>query len=213
VAFGAGPFPAATFLPSVLAEMKRAHPQVALRVDIDNWSLLLERLRAEDIEFFVADVRDLPADVALDVQSLGHQRGGFYARAGHALAGRPCRLADIWACGIASTRLPLAVRRVLATQLGLPPGEAPKLALECDEVSVLKSVVQATDLVLAATEAATDADLASGALLPLQVQDLPALAAEMGLVRLRQRTPSPMAQQVMASISRWAATTNVTSTP
>jgi DNA-binding transcriptional LysR family regulator len=208
-AFGAGPFPAVTFLPQVLARMKQEHPQVALRVDIDNWSLLLERLHAEDIEFFVSDVRDLPADDdALDVQSLGRQRGGFYVRKGHPLAGRSCGFAKLWSCGVASTRLPRAVQGVFARLLGLPAGAEPRPALECDDVSMLKAVVLATDLVLASTDAAVLADLASGALKPVRVKDLPTVAAEMGVVRLRQRTPSPMAQQVIECIREVAATVN-----
>src|SRR5437868_5936418 len=54
-AFGAGPFPAATLMPRALSELRRLHPKVALRVEASNWTQLLERLRAEDIEFFVAD--------------------------------------------------------------------------------------------------------------------------------------------------------------
>ncbi len=76
-AFGVGPFPAATLMPRVLSELRRLHPQVALRVEESNWVLLLERLRAEDIEFFVADVRDLPEDAALDVRPLPAQSARF----------------------------------------------------------------------------------------------------------------------------------------
>src|SRR6476661_7540542 len=61
-AFGVGPFPAATFLPALLAGVRTDYPGIALRVEISNWQLLLARLRDEDIEFFVAEVRDLPAD-------------------------------------------------------------------------------------------------------------------------------------------------------
>ena len=43
-AFGVGPFPAATFLPPLLASLRRDHPAIALRVEIGNWELLLQRL-------------------------------------------------------------------------------------------------------------------------------------------------------------------------
>src|SRR5213080_2307913 len=36
LAFGAGPFPAATFLPPLLAEIHREHPAIDLRVEIAN---------------------------------------------------------------------------------------------------------------------------------------------------------------------------------
>ncbi len=102
-AFGVGPFPAATLMPRVLSELRRLHPQVALRVEESNWVLLLERLRAEDIEFFVADVRDLPEDAALDVRPLPAQSARF-VRAGHPLAGTSCTIGAAWEYGIATVK-------------------------------------------------------------------------------------------------------------
>ena len=67
-AFGVGPFPAATLMPSLLSALRREHPRVGLRVEVNNWRLLLERLRAEDIEFFIADVRELPEDATLAIR-------------------------------------------------------------------------------------------------------------------------------------------------
>ena len=58
-ALGAGPFPAATLMPRVLPELRRRYPNLRLRVEVGNWAQLLEQLRAERIEFFVADTRSL----------------------------------------------------------------------------------------------------------------------------------------------------------
>ena len=79
-AFGVGPYPAATFLPPLLARLRREHPGVNLRVEINNWQLLLQRLLEEDIEFFVADTRDLPANPLLQLDLLLREPGGFYVR-------------------------------------------------------------------------------------------------------------------------------------
>src|SRR6202142_1769686 len=81
-AFGAGPFPAATFLAPLLAALRREFAQVALRVEVSNWELLLERLLDEDIEFFVADTRELPRDPRLVVRALRREPAGFYVRDG-----------------------------------------------------------------------------------------------------------------------------------
>ncbi len=207
-AFGIGPFPSATLLPPVLTELRCLHPEVALRVEESNWQQLLERLRAEDIEFFVADVRDLPDDAALDVRPLGKQRGDLYVRAAHPLAGRDCSLQDAWTYGVAATKLPSPVRVALAKMLGLPGGQDAVLALECDDIAVLRRVALSTDTVLAATQASMQADVESGALLPLQIRGLPALYSEMGVVSLRNRTPSPMAQNAIACMARVARELN-----
>lgn len=208
-AFGAGPFPAATLMPPALSELRRRYPKVALRVEASNWTQLLERLRAEDIEFFVADVRDLPEDPALEIRPLGTQHGFFYVRTSHPLAGRECTVADAWPYGVAATKLPSGLRAELAKVLGLPAGEQAVLALECDDFAILRAVALSTDTVLAATHTSVQADLDAGTLLPLRIKGLPSLFSEMGVVSLRNRTPSPMAQNAIACIARAAGEVNV----
>jgi len=105
-AFGVGPFPAATFLAPLLAGVRREFPGIKLRVEVSNWQLLVQRLREEDIEFFVADTRDLPSDPVLQVRPLRHEPGGFYVRAGHPLgARRSVTLQQLWSHGVASVRV------------------------------------------------------------------------------------------------------------
>src|SRR5574337_158536 len=74
-AFGAGPLPAATLLPEVLAKLRREFTGIALRVEVSNWQQLIERLLAEDIEFFVADASELPDDPMVEIRPLEHQAG------------------------------------------------------------------------------------------------------------------------------------------
>ena len=174
----------------MLAAFRGQYPGVALRVEVSNWQLLLERLQAEDIEFFVADTSELPDDPALDMRSIGRQPGGIYVRAGHPLAGRACTLAQAWAFGVASIRLPQVAKAALARRLALPAGAALVLALECDDIGVLKSVALATDTVLASTEVAARDAVESGALQRLEVRNLPPLYTQMGVVSLRNRTLS-----------------------
>lgn len=82
-AFGVGPFPAATLLAPLLVGLRESFPGINLRVEVGNWDLLARRLRDEDIEFFIADTRDLPHDPSLLVRALRREPGSFYVRAGH----------------------------------------------------------------------------------------------------------------------------------
>ena len=200
-AFGVGPYPAATFMPPLLARLRREHPGVNLRVEISNWQLLLKRLLEEDIEFFVADTRDLPSHPQVQVDPLRREPGGFYVRRGHPLPRRkPVTLQQIHAHGIASVRLPDVVRALLARLLGTPASEDLKLALECDDLYLLKTVALQSDAVLGAPHSAVVRELAARTLRPLEVIGLPVVAAQMGVVRLRGRTPSPMASLILAQL-------------
>jgi DNA-binding transcriptional LysR family regulator len=99
-------------------------------------------------------------------------------------------------------RLPRSVRATLARLLHLPPGDALALALalECDDVETLKRVALATDTVLAAPDASVATLVEQGGLVHLPLTGLPPLFAEMGVVTLRGRTPSPMAETIVARL-------------
>ncbi|MDE2094458.1 MAG: LysR family transcriptional regulator [Burkholderiales bacterium] len=197
-AFGVGPYPAATFLGALLVELRRSFAGVHVRVEVGNWESLAKRLRDEDIEFFVADTRDLPPDAGLLVQPLMREAGGFYVRAGHPLAaGVAVSLRELWSHGIASVRLPAAVSGALAPLLGLPPSAPVPLAVECDDIETLKRVVLATDTVLAAPAASVADQVGCGTLLPVMVPELPPLFSAMGIVTLRGRTASPLAEWIV----------------
>jgi len=208
-AFGAGPFPAATIVPAVVLALRRQYPAVGLRIETNNAQLLLQRLLAEDIEFFVAEVRDLPADPALQVQSLGRQPAHLFARGGHPLAGRPCTFAQAWQFGLASIWLPTPMKALLARLLGLPPGSEPALAVECDDMALLRTLALSTDTVVASSDAWLHDDVRAGTLVKLEVEDLPPVFSEMGIVTLLNRTPSPMAQRAIVCVREVAASINV----
>jgi DNA-binding transcriptional LysR family regulator len=204
-AFGAGPFPAAILMPTVVASLRRQCPGVGVRVELSNAQLLCDRLVAEDIEFFVADVRDLPADSALQVLSLGREPAHLYARGGHPLAGRPCTFAQAWEYGFASGWLPSALKALVARLIGLPQGAELVPALQCDDMTLLRTVALATDTVFASADAWVRDDVRAGTLARLDVEDLPEVYAEMGIVTLLNRTPSPVAQRAIACVKEAAA--------
>ncbi|WP_349605389.1 MULTISPECIES: LysR family transcriptional regulator [Cupriavidus] len=202
-AFGVGPFPAVTLMPRVLPELRQRHPKVGLRVVESNWKQLLERLRAESIEFFVSDTNDLPREAALTIRLLPPQQVEFYARAGHPLAGNRCAFAQVWQFGLASATPPAMMQAALAAALGQSPSAAVP-ALECDNFAILRTVALSTETVLACTRALVVADVDAGTLVRLEVKDAPELIVRPGIVSLTGRTPSPMARCAMECIERVA---------
>jgi DNA-binding transcriptional LysR family regulator len=208
-AFGVGPLLTATLMPQALRELRQQHPQVALRMEVGNWAQLLERLRSENIEFFAADVRDMPADAALDIQPIGGQPPHLYARAAHPLAGRKATLREVWEYGVAVPKLLSPSKMDLARLLGLPAGQEATIAVECDNYGVLKMVALTTDTILGATDAAVREELEAGTLVRLAVKGWLSQPSTTGIVRLRGRTASPAAQAAIAAIVRAAEAINV----
>lgn len=196
-AIGLGPFPAATLLPRVMTEVRKRHPQVNLRVSVSNWRQLLEKLLAEELEFFVAHTRlsTLPANV--EMQPLMRQQAGFYVRDGHPLDGAPRRLREIWGYGVAATALPQVEKDMVAQVLGLAPGAGVNLVLECDDITTLHALALDTDTVVVTTDVAARLCASGASLRRLNLSDFPGVAVEMGMVSLRNRTLSPLAQQLV----------------
>ncbi len=79
LAFGVGPFAAAILLKVVLPELRLTYPGIRVRTEVSTPAYLLQHLRAEELDFFVADTRILLANDDLEHHSLG------------AVAGRPLR--------------------------------------------------------------------------------------------------------------------------
>jgi DNA-binding transcriptional LysR family regulator len=194
IAFGVGPFPAATLLSALLSEMRRSYPGIHSRVEVNNADHLTVHLRAELLDFFVADMRNIALADDLCATPIGRLEAMMCVRPGHPLAGRDATLAAVAAHGLASVKAPDAVLLALGQLVGLPTGQALQLAITCDDIQVLKNVAMATDTVAVCPKGGVADELASGRLLPIQVTDIPPLFADMGVVSLRGRAFSAMAE-------------------
>ena len=93
---------------------------------------------------------------------------------------------------------------MLRKLMGVAAKAALPLALECDDVHLLKRVALGTDTVLATIDAAVRDELASGELHMLHLPDLPPLYSEMGVVSLTGRSYSPMAEFAVEFLSKLA---------
>ena len=104
---------------------------------------------------------------------------------------------ELWLYGVAAVRFPTAVRSRLAKLLGVRANAPLPIVLECDNVEVLKSVTRLTDSVIALTLVAAASDVEAGTLVALNVTGLPPLYADMGIVVMRGRSLSPMADLIV----------------
>jgi DNA-binding transcriptional LysR family regulator len=206
VAFGAGPFPAATLVPALMQELRTDHPAIRSRVLVANFRYLIEHLRKEDLDFFVADTREVADDTAFAVTPIGRQRGAFYARRGHPLnRPQPATLEEIMAHGLATGRLPGAANEALRSLMRLGPEEPLPVAVDCDDIHLIKRITCTSDTVMVGSSGIVREELAAGQLVELSVSGLPPMHAEVGIVALRGRTPSPMAAFVARRLAELAA--------
>ena len=188
---GGGPYPAQSVLADALARFVADYPRIVVRVMMRDWDELLRRLRAREIEFFVAELSTLSTDNDLDVEPLAPHPTFILARRGHPLAGRgPIGIADIFAYpGASLTRIPprmlepirLAQRRssdATAAYRVFP-------ALEFNSLDAIRKIVLGSDALMVAPPACVVDELERGRLVALGSE--PYLTLRYGIVRLKSQ--------------------------
>ncbi len=205
LAFGVGPYPAATMVVDLLTDIRVRYPAVCVRVEVNNADFLAAHLRAEELDFYMAEVRNVTAADDLTITRVGHLSAGFYVRPGHPLLKQAEVVStDLIPFGVASVRIPDVVQFGLSSLMGLPAGQRLPLAVECDDLNVLKTLGTRTDTIIASTDAGTVEDVKHKRLVRLHVVNMPPLFSDMAIVSLKGRTYSLMAQYAVEFIFRLA---------
>ena len=195
---GAGPFSGGSLMARAVAELHTQHPAVQVRLEIAQSLVLQQMLLNEQVDFFVADLSELPAHEQYRVEPLGTALGALYVRAEHPLAQRDAvNLQELRRHCFASVHVPTPYARRLGAIFGLNEAGLLPRALECESVYVLREYVLRHDVVISAPLETFDLEVAVGRLRRLRVPEIDRLGPrtplrmEVGLVWLRERTPSP----------------------
>ncbi len=203
LSFGVGPYPAAIMVPPLLTEIRTHYPGVCVRVEVNNADYLAAHLRAEDLDFYMADVRNVIAAADLTITRVAKLSAGFYVRAGRPLLAQAAvTAASLLPFGFASVRLPESVQVGLGALMGLGHGKPLPLAVECDDLNLLRILAETTDTVIGSTDTDTAQDVVQKRLVRLDVTDIPSQFADMAIVSLKGRSYSLMAQFAVEFITR-----------
>ena len=114
-------------MPDAVADFINRHPRVQISLDVDNWEKLSRALLREEIEFFVADIRDFEADPNFQTRPLT-RAAAFFCRPQHPLLGKDSLSTnDLFNYPLASTLIPRASAscwRTSAARSTSPPTSA-----------------------------------------------------------------------------------------
>ena len=189
VTVGGGPYPVESSLSTALARFISEHPRVNVRLQVRDWDELLRRLRARELDFFVAEISTMLQEHDLDIEPMSEHQLYFVARKGHPLAGRvDVTTTDIFAFpSVSPNRIPPRLLAPLLAAQRKSPDPAAALrafpSLECNAMSAIKRIVSGSDAIVATTLSSITAELESGQLTVLRGE--PWLSANYGLVKLK----------------------------
>ena len=189
---GAGPFPAAGLVPHALARLVNAYPKLEVEIIVGDWESLRQGMLDEEIEMFVADVRELMTDPLLQVTTLPVQPAVAICRPGHPLL--ECddlNFDSIAAYPLAGTHLPEPVARSIMRDTGRDNA----LSIQCDNFTLLITLVVHSDAICMVPR-----DVVAEALSQGQLCELPSLSGKIrhhsayGLVSRLGHRLSPAAE-------------------
>lgn len=189
IAIGGGPYPVESTLSAALARFISAYPSVSVRLEVRDWDELLRRLRARELDFFVAETSTMEQESDLDIEPMSEHPLHFIARAGHPLAGRRDILpSEIFAFPILSpSRIPpRALAPLLAAQRRSPDPAAARRnfpALHCSSMAAINRIAAGSDGIMASMLSSISGELDSGRLTLLHGHS--GLSAHYGLVKLK----------------------------
>jgi DNA-binding transcriptional LysR family regulator len=188
---GAGPYPAQSMLADALARFVARYPRVVVRVMMREWDELLRRLRAREIEFFVAETSTFGGEGDLEIEALESHAMFILGRRGHPLASRsPLKLSDGFAFPyVAVSRIPPRILEpIRAAQRRLRDAAVANRAfpaLEFNSLDAVKKVVLGSDALMVAPPTCVEDELESGRLVALGSE--PHLVSGYGIVKLRSQ--------------------------
>lgn len=199
VRFGAGPALAARLVPDALLRFMAAHPRVRASIEVNNWENLSRSLSRDEIEFFVADIRQFEADPSFQTRPLTPRAGLFFCRAGHPLlAKESLSTNDLFDYPLAATRIPVGARKVLANLSGKANLD---VHVECEQFPLLEQLVRRSDAIGIGTREALQEGLLSGELVQLHLRNMPlnmeSLNARCGIITRTGYRLSPAARTLI----------------
>ena len=189
VTVGGGPYPAESTLCAALARFISEHPRINVRLQVRDWDELLRRLRARELDFFVAEISTMLQEHDLDIEPMSVHPLYLVARKGHPLATRAAvATADIFDYpSVSPNRIPPRVLEpLLAAQRRSPdPSAAHRVfpSLECNAMAALKRIVAGSDAIMGTTLSSVAEELEREQLTILRGE--PWLSTHYGLVKLK----------------------------
>ncbi|WP_166874457.1 LysR family transcriptional regulator [Salinibacterium sp. ZJ450] len=195
IRFGVGPFSATALLPQVLARYASSGLNLNVKVTIGSSNAMTQQLLDDEIEFFIGVQDGLVSDDTFSCVSLAEVSTRFFVRPGHPLAGKTPSIAEIEA-------YPIASGTDLGGVLNIPDRGAASQppTFMVDNIHVLGEVCLSTDSVLVAGYGAIPPELVEVSIIETESPS----RSTLGIISVRNRTPSPAAEQMRSELVRLA---------
>lgn len=207
VRIGAGTVLCSSLIPLCLARLHEVASHVQVTVESGYWDNQKHMLLNGEIDFFVADSRELEDIIAFDVVHLPAEPIHVYVRTGHPLSKkrRPA-LADLQKYAfLGLTRIPKELERILKMSPELPPSKLSNSAVSSNDFGLLRASAVLTDVLFFSPPSAVVEQIARKELVRLNVP-LPAqLQTHFAIIWQKDRKLSASAELMKRTVIECAS--------
>jgi DNA-binding transcriptional LysR family regulator len=193
--------PQSNLVPMAVARFKQRHPSVLVSIDIDPYRQLIQRLLHGDLDMVIGPVLDTARADDIVCESLAEDEShAIIAGARHPLAGRKAlQLSNLVEQPWILPPTGSLVRDKLSAMFVQNGLALPVNVVETDSLSVITSLLQQSDMVVALPERAVQSFCKPGDLTVL-MRNLPLRMGTLGLITRRSRPLSPGAQLMLKTL-------------
>ena len=201
---GLGPYVAEALKTKTIGAFLFRYPRVRLKIWIDHWEILLEKLLAKKIDLYVADVRLVKTLDAVQVIELSGEDIAWYCRPGHPLLRNKIILPrDVAAYPFLAPYRPQPyldwLKKIFAGTALIQPDGGVTFGLECDDYDLLRKTAAASDCVGALPRSSLQEAFGRRELVELPFKP-PAPQTTAGVASLKNRMLPPAAEVLIQEI-------------
>ena len=206
LSIGVGPAMAESYITKAIANLAQDHPGIELDVRVDHWVQLSEWLIEGEIDLMVADLAAVSDNDRFITSALPAEEFTWFCRTDHPLADFPLvTRQDLLKFPLVTPRMPPWATKWF--QQALRPDDQ-KLngkiqTVCCENYSMLKRIVMESNCISVALSATIISELNENRLTALKVDAAP-LVTHAGIVQLRDRTVTPLADAFIGYVNELA---------
>jgi DNA-binding transcriptional LysR family regulator len=201
---GLGPYTAEALKPSTLGTFLTRYPKLRVKIWIDHWEGLLEKLLTKKIDLYVADVRLVKTLDAVQVIELTREEIAWYSRPGHPLLRKKNILPqDVAAYPFLAPYRPQPfidwLKEIFAGTALIQSDGGVTFGLECDDYDILRKTAAVSDCVGALPRSSLQEAFKNKELVELPFRP-PAPRTAPGVAYLKNRMLPPAAEVLIKEI-------------
>ncbi|HEY0846842.1 MAG TPA: LysR family transcriptional regulator [Noviherbaspirillum sp.] len=207
VRIAAGTVLCSSLIPLCLARLHEVAANVQVVVESGYWDHQRHMLLNGEIDFFVADSRELEDIIEFDIAQLPAEPIYAYVRAGHTLSKKKkLTMTDLQTCAFSGlTKIPRELERLLKEHPEFPFGSLASAAISSNDFGLLRTSAALTDILFFSPPSAVREQVRRRELVQLKLALPPQLQTHFAIVWLKGRKLSTSAELMKHTILECAA--------